>query len=177
MGIKSRLTDISELRTIAVQFRRAIECVRDDWDHIIDDSDDVSYETASTFRIFTGYPVACCDKSCALLIRYLYELGFTGAYSINGGRRDDLTVRHEWIRIGGVTIDITADQFDLNPRAQAVIVSCNSTWHFRRYKIVGIRAYSQGWTAWHYNRDFVRSLEEFYNVILSQMESASLHLM
>jgi hypothetical protein len=59
------------------------------------------------------FPTACCKTSALLLARYLAERGFGRADLVANGRREQegATETHAWLRLNGVTIDITADQF------------------------------------------------------------------
>jgi hypothetical protein len=59
------------------------------------------------------FPTACCKTSALLLARYLAERGFGRADLMANGSREQegATETHAWLRLNGVTIDITADQF------------------------------------------------------------------
>lgn len=99
-------------------------------------------DTAATFRrgieryVQSGphdalktFPAACCKTSALLLARYLAERGFGRADLIaNGTReREGATETHAWLRLNGVTIDITADQF--GAEHPAVIVGAPAPLH------------------------------------------------
>ena len=63
---------------------------------------------------YKNYPKGCCGDMSHLLTTHLYNLGFGVAdyiwgYTYLGG---DFNINHAWIRIDGICIDITADQFE-----------------------------------------------------------------
>jgi len=78
------------------------------------------------------FPGGCCDDSSMLLAAYLSDNGITGAKLIHGsqgGNNAELR-SHDWLQIGNVVLDITADQFNDTGYANDSIICCeNSEFH------------------------------------------------
>jgi hypothetical protein len=94
------------LRQIAVAVREALE----------------EYGGSAADPLFKDFPAGCCGGASELLGRCLLESGFDNVV-YKAGWRDGRS--HAWVEAGGVTVDITADQFG-KPR---VIVAMDSKWH------------------------------------------------
>lgn len=73
-----------------------------------------------------AFPSGACADASLLLAKYLQEKGEGKAEYVSG---NDGNQTHAWLELGGITIDITADQF--NRSIDPVIVSTNSSWHQR----------------------------------------------
>jgi hypothetical protein len=72
------------------------------------------------------FPNQCCDIATHVLGLRLYDLGLRGfAEHLAYVEEDRL---HRWLDVGGLVVDITADQFG----EPAVIVSADSQWHLAR---------------------------------------------
>ena len=100
--------DITTIRKLARQFRRALE-------------QSLPKITPIAFRRF---PCGSCNDTCILLGRYLRETGF-GTLDYVSGEREGHT--HGWLRKREVIVDITADQF--LDQAEPVIVTTDASWH------------------------------------------------
>lgn len=99
--------DIDQLRTLATRMRRAFEL----------------YATSTPDVMFEGFPRATCGPTAELVGRYLNEVCGLNAQCVEAWRSDDWS--HAWIVVGGILVDITADQFGQAP----VIVTRYSPWH------------------------------------------------
>lgn len=100
--------DFGALRRLATDFRHAVErCPRD--------------------RLpitFANFPHGACGDAALLLAKYLERNGHAGFVYVLGTRNGG---SHAWLRRGSLIIDITADQFEDQPRS--VIVDTQSSWH------------------------------------------------
>ncbi|MEU4096256.1 hypothetical protein [Streptomyces sp. NPDC026673] len=100
---------MSELRTLALGFRRAIlDCP---------DSGLVS---------LGRFPHGSCGDASILLGQYLYESG-QGVWTYVSGWENRAS--HAWIEKNGLRVDITADQFD--GVDTPVIIASGGGWHDR----------------------------------------------
>jgi hypothetical protein len=78
-------------------------------------------------RKFSAFPKDCCGHASVLLALYLRDEGFADVRYVYNGRRSPDS--HAWVEVGGIIVDITADQFTDNPNA--VIVTEERSWHSR----------------------------------------------
>jgi hypothetical protein len=78
------------------------------------------------------FPSACCDDASILLAEFLEENGYININLIhgsNGGVQKELK-SHDWLLVGSIIVDITADQFDFKGYINAlVIVERESAFH------------------------------------------------
>lgn len=72
---------------------------------------------------FQQFPRGACGATSELLGRYLLERCHLAPTYVEADL--DYDGSHAWISVGGIIIDITADQFGKAP----VIVSASSAWH------------------------------------------------
>ena len=71
-----------------------------------------------------GFPAGCCSWACYFIGAFLKEEMSLDPLRVQGVRGPE---SHEWIEIGGLTMDITSDQFqDIDA---AIVVSRSSRWH------------------------------------------------
>ena len=105
----SDLVDEAEVTRLARSFRGALE------------------ETVS-LRLpgLAKFPRAACGDASRLLAQYLRDRGL-GDWEIVSGFRNDRSSSHAWLELGGLLVDITADQFE--DGAEPVTVSRSSDWH------------------------------------------------
>ena len=79
-----------------------------------------------------NFPRGCCDDVSILLAEYLEESGYTNVNLIHGsqgGLKKELQ-SHDWLLVGSIIVDITADQFDWKVYDNlSVIVSEKSEFH------------------------------------------------
>lgn len=84
-------------------------------------------ETAAKTRAhgigFERFPRAACGATAEVLGRYLRDAYGLDAQYVCGHKPGHQT--HAWVEVDGTIIDITADQFGMDP----VIVSTESSWH------------------------------------------------
>lgn len=73
---------------------------------------------------FDEFPHECCDSASNLLATFLYEKGLGDATLMQGKY---FSRPHIWLRLHGLTIDITAYQFP--PVTERVIVAYRSPFH------------------------------------------------
>lgn len=76
---------------------------------------------------FAGFPTDRCNLACRILGLHLFELGAADISELVGGPDGE---RHCWLVVGGIIVDITADQFD----QPSVVVAADSAWHRAREK-------------------------------------------
>jgi hypothetical protein len=95
--------------SLASRFRRAIER---------------SNPATSSLATLREFPRGACADASLLLAKYLQVNGCGQSVFVLGERRGD---RHAWLQLEGVTVDITADQFD--DQEAGVIVAAESPWH------------------------------------------------
>lgn len=91
------MTHINEIRAIATQVREAMD------DLVANNEIRLSYP-------FCQFPKACCGDMSIILATHLQILGFELPDYICGFLEDRRS--HAWLRLDGICIDITADQFD-----------------------------------------------------------------
>ena len=70
-----------------------------------------------------SFPNECCDTACSVLGLHLYDFGFRNIVEKLGVVAPG--VKHRWLEVGSVVVDITADQFG----QPAVVVDPDSAWH------------------------------------------------
>ncbi len=106
-----------EIVGLASKFRTALE--------------KLAVEPEAFWKTITNrFPNGCCDDASMLFAAYLADHGYPGAMWVhgeNGGRTCELK-SHVWLELGGLIIDLTADQFggyDL----PAVLVTPFSSFH------------------------------------------------
>lgn len=105
-----------ESRRLAQMFRRAIE-----------NGAPLSHDI-----IFERFPNGSCGDAALLLGRFLREHGAGAVRYVLGTRRlGDSWSSHAWLNVDGLTVDITADQFD--DMDEAVIAAAMSPWHERTF--------------------------------------------
>src|SRR5260370_31507276 len=86
---------------------------------------------------FRDFPAGSCGDACLLLAKFLDDAGYGLATYVAGSRGP---YSHAWLELGGLQIDITADQFVCDPEKllwtgqplelqDGVIVSTDRTWH------------------------------------------------
>ena len=107
---------VTELRDIAVRFRRALEEVG----------------PSSTAPALRRFPHRSCADAVLLLGAYLHDQGFGPFDAVGGAFESEASAdmeSHAWLERDGVIVDITADQFpDVTAR---VIVTRDPRWHQR----------------------------------------------
>src|SRR4051794_34482442 len=105
--------DLKQLRFEAAKMRQAIEATE-------------RYEMRA--GNLTNFPAECCDHAMRLLSLHLSRLAFRDLAKARGERRGGTVPKyHVWLVCQGVTIDITADQFDEGQKK--VVVVRHSPWH------------------------------------------------
>ena len=88
------------------------------------------------FGVFKHYPSNCCEYTSLLLAKYLIECRiYKDIFMIYGENKYKKSIRHAWLRINDIDIDITAYQF--SSTSKTVIVEYFSEWH-QRYNILKI---------------------------------------
>lgn len=92
------LEKIDEIRKIATEVRMIME-------ELV-----ANHEISPTYRPFCNFPRGCCGDMSIILSTHFINMGFPQADYICGYHPDD-GHSHAWIRIDGICIDITADQF------------------------------------------------------------------
>lgn len=81
----------------------------------------------SDWQLLRNFPTGACGVVSELLGRYLQEkLSVSGNYVCGEVYQPDMR-SHAWVDVGGIIIDITADQFGQPP----VIVTRESAWHLQ----------------------------------------------
>lgn len=76
-------------------------------------------------HMFGGFPRGTCGPVSELVARYLHEFYGLDAGYVSATREADAW-SHAWVDVGGLTIDLTADQFG---DAAPIIVARSSAWH------------------------------------------------
>lgn len=82
------------------------------------------------FQLLDEFPTACCEFSSLLLAKFLVEVRKYDDIQvkiITGRAKKDNFIIHLWLEVFGITVDITAHQFDHAP--QQTIVTVKSSWH------------------------------------------------
>ena len=86
------------------------------------------------FGIFGYYPWNCCEWTSLLLAKYLIEYKeYEDISLLRGENKYKKSIRHVWLEVNGVTVDITANQFSSTNKT--VIVDISSEWHQKRYDV------------------------------------------
>ncbi len=105
---------ITQIEAIAVQVRRAIECL----------------PVAQRPITMSAFPAGSCGDATLLLGTYLKDEGQDGFVYVSAERgiqSDNTWTSHAWLARGTLVVDITADQFPDGP--SAIVVSDPSVWH------------------------------------------------
>lgn len=97
MGVLN-LGKIDEIRKIATEVRQALEELKS------------SGKISPTYPPFGKFPNGCCGSTSEILIQHFKMLGYGDAEYMSG--IDYRISSHAWIRLDGICIDITADQFN-----------------------------------------------------------------
>jgi hypothetical protein len=151
---------IALLYPIATRFRGAMEHLKLHWEQI-EDADDCP-PMIGVFGTIQYFPWSCCDKTTLLLARHLHERGFTDVRSVYGDLATGEFGSHEWIEVGPILVDITADQFkNALPRPASIIATTDRSFH-DRYNVQGELRYSTGWAAWKWSADSIAAAEWLY---------------
>ncbi|WP_133245555.1 hypothetical protein [Pelagibaculum spongiae] len=80
------------------------------------------------FSPLKGFPADCCEIASYLLAKFLTEeLGLENVMMVRGENPHEITQRHVWLKIDGMDIDITANQFPTTNKI--FFVENNSQWH------------------------------------------------
>lgn len=79
--------------------------------------------TVAPGSYFSRFPDNCCDSTTLICLLHFSRCGFSDLHHLRA--EVSKNVKHVWLRIGEVTVDLTADQFGQLP----VVVSLNSPWH------------------------------------------------
>ncbi len=103
-------TDISYLRELSLQFRKAI----------------IKYGIKKLPISFHEFPMGSCGDASLLLGKYIDEMGF-GQFDYVCGEHGRQS--HAWLEKDGIIVDITADQFV--GVTEAIIVTDNNDFHKR----------------------------------------------
>ena len=83
---------------------------------------------------FSSYPTNCCEYISLLLAKYLIECrNYRDVKLLRGENKYKKSIRHVWLRVNNIDVDITAYQFSSTNKT--VIVDNLSEWHQKRYKI------------------------------------------
>ncbi len=109
-GIKS---DIGRIREVLESFQKG------------------DFHTGSSFFQSSGFPRGCCGDTTELLGLYLKEeYDKDVLYVVARGLGDNRDQSHAWLSLDGVTVDITADQFnDIGYEVESVVISDASPFH------------------------------------------------
>lgn len=97
--VNKKMADIDEIRSIATQVRHVM-------DNLI-----ANNKISHNWIPFGKFPKGCCGDMSIILATHLKSVGFELADYICGRHHEDGR-SHAWLRLDGVCIDITADQFD-----------------------------------------------------------------
>lgn len=86
--------------------------------HALESTD---FSELEIMHLRTGnFPEGCCDEASLLLAAFLDDHGHTGAIKVYGSKDvgKDRPLKHTWLLLDGIMIDITADQFEgyANPK-------------------------------------------------------------
>lgn len=150
--------DFDALRKIATGFRRAMEANRGE-------------AHPRCLQVLGDFPRSCCHHACRFLARHLHELGFLAAEG-RGGLLDGDGVRHNWIEVDGIVVDITADQFRcIDPRPPAVIVTTDRAIHGRFHPTEPV-SYAETWHELGWDPEFPPAYDLEYGRIVSLLRRA-----
>ena len=108
----ANLGKTERVRDLAERFRTAME----------------STDFADT-KALRHFPKNACDFTSKLLGRFLYENRIRDI-AIMSGKSPVGEGNHEWLRVGELCVDITADQFEEEDQP-SVVVAEDSSWHER----------------------------------------------
>lgn len=106
------MSKIEEIRKIATEVRQAIDQLKSE------------NKIESYCLPFNEFPDGCCGDMSIVLTTHLENLGYGVADFICGSYFDEdkeITFHHAWIKLNGICIDITADQFT-NENYEKVLV-------------------------------------------------------
>jgi len=118
--VTTKLNPLQQIYIEAKNFRKAILKVN---------SDDFK------FGLFNWYPSNCCEYTSLLLAKYLIECrNYKNIAMLHGENKYKKSIRHVWLRVNNIDVDITAYQFSSTNKT--VIVEYLSKWHRERYKIL-----------------------------------------
>jgi hypothetical protein len=119
MSAECNSVRIACLHQLASAFRKAIEEAKHDFPDYLK-------------RKFASFPEQTCGHASTLLALYLMERGFNEVQQVfNGCRGKNCDESHAWLEVGGLIVDITADQF--SDRIEPVVVTRDHTWHSEFY--------------------------------------------
>jgi hypothetical protein len=141
-----------EIAVVALDFRRAIEKAK----------------LRRHAKCMGNFPIGCCKHSSQLLARYLVtDLQtplVTFVHGERGGRGDGQPWQsHVWLRVGGYTVDITADQY---PEVdEPVVLSMGAGWHSmwekQRHLTFGEMMHFDFWEGLRFRRMYSLVLKAF----------------
>ena len=104
------MADIEEIRRIATEVRTAMDTL------IIENK---IPQWCTPFKYF---PNICCGDMSIILSTHFINLGFDHPDYICGKHYDDDNINsHAWIRLNGICIDITADQFSAEQYDRVIV--------------------------------------------------------
>jgi hypothetical protein len=131
------------------EFRAAAERVSCDTEH----------------AVFQHFPRGCCKLASFLLARFLYDRGFGKAAYVWGNRatKPGEIDTHGWLRLDGLLIDVTGDQFPDGPGP--VFLAAESRWH-RRFRPLEPFLYDK---FMRFNEDFAAPFADLYKAILGAL--------
>lgn len=153
---------MEKLHELVLGFRRIMECLNPS------DFDGTSLSVSK-------FPSACCDDSSQILAAYLSDNGFSGATLIRGeygGNKGELK-SHVWLDLGGVKIDITADQFNTSGYENPSVIMERKnvfldTFETTNDGIADFRIQLKDYS----DPDLERDFESCYKVILSHLSAS-----
>ncbi|MFM5017902.1 hypothetical protein [Aeromonas veronii] len=152
---------MEKLHELVLDFRRVMECLNPS------DFDGTSLSASK-------FPSACCDDSSQILAAYLTDNGFSGATLIRGeyGGNEGELKSHVWLDLGGVKIDITADQFNTNGYENPSVIMARKNAFLETFEttndgIADFRIHLKDYSDPGLERDF----ESCYKVILSHVSA------
>jgi hypothetical protein len=86
------------------------------------------------FCLFRSYPKNCCEYTSLLLAKYLIECQkYKDIKILRGENKYKTSIRHVWLKVNDIDVDITAYQFSSTNKT--VITENSSEWHQKRYRI------------------------------------------
>jgi len=139
-------SDSERIRSLASQFRKAIECDR-----------------SKLSIAFNEFPCGSCGEASMLLGTFLKERD-AGAFRYVSGKRAGKS--HAWLELDGLIVDITADQFsDCN---EQVIVTSHSLFH---ESFQGTDQHEADYHIW--NPEAVFESAQDYRAIIANLNRAS----
>lgn len=152
---------MEKLHKLVLGFRQTMECLNPS------DFDGTSLSASK-------FPLACCDDSSQILAAYLTDNGFSGATLIRGeygGNKGELK-SHVWLDLGGIKIDITADQFNIYGYDNPSVIMTRKNMFLETFEtandgIADFRIHLKKYSDPGLERDF----ESCYKVILSQLSA------